>query len=193
MTNLSNCLRAGTLGWLLLALGTAGARAGVDPSLWTLSPDQGTVAFQNSDTGLLITGPTGNFEDSYDTATVTVPAGTAAQLVSFDWNFVAGGSVGSEATLTYPGEPGDNPVVFASGASGTTASGAYDFELNPGQSATFMLDSGATSAGKSPSTFSLEPLSVVPETAAGPWVAGFLLLPILGAWLLKRYRAQTIA
>ena len=195
MTKMTNNLRAGALWALLLALGTGGARAGVDPSLWTLSPDQGTVAFQNSDTSLLITGPTGNFGNSYDAATITAPStltGGQYVYVDFGWDFNAGGSVGSIASLSYPGD-GGSAVVFASGADGTTESGSYSFTLTAGESATFLLDSGETSAGKSPSTFSLEPLSVVPEMPTGPWVAVVLLGPVLGSWLVKRWRAKTSA
>lgn len=191
---MSKCLQAAPLCGLLF-LGATGARAGVDPSLWTLSPDQGTVGFQNAYTQLILTGPTGNLQNSFDQATITAPSSLLAgqyEQVSFGWSFNAGGSVGTVASLSYPGD-GGSAVVFASGADGTSKTGNYSFELTAGQSATFLLDSGETSAGKSPSTFSLAPLTVVPEPATGPWVAAFLMGPVLGTWLFKRWRAKISA
>lgn len=155
------------------------------PSAWTLEPDQGQVSFNNTDTQLGITGPTGNFSDSYDEITLVAPAQAnpgAQWPVSFQWTFNAGDALGASASIYWPGAPGGNPVVLASGGPGAADNGLFSLVLNQGDTVNIILDSGETGAGKLPATLTISDFTYsVPD--ATPWIEAAVLLPLV----MRRY------
>lgn len=185
MSKIFNYLKAG-LSFCLLLLGVTGARADFTgafaPSQWTLSPDQGQTYFANGNTVLNIAGPAGNFTPSYDLASVTGPAafGGAQWELNFDWAFNAGDAAGASASIYWPGIPGGNPMVLASGGPGASASGDYSLLLNPGDTLAILLDSEQTGAGKQPPSLALTSFSYAEVPDATPWVEAAVLLPLLG-------------
>jgi hypothetical protein len=148
------------------------------PSQWNLQPDQGQIGFANGNTELDIIGPTGNFTPSYDVVTVTGPSGAPQWELNFQWSFSAGDSEGSSATITWPMEPDGNPVVLASGGPGSTASGNLTLFLDPGDTATILLDTDETGAGKQPASLVINGFSYsVPDST--PWIEASLFVPLL--------------
>ena len=150
------------------------------PSQWTLQPDQGQTYFANSSTELHIVGPTGNFYPSDDMVSILGPTAGLGQrwLLSFHWNFNAGGSESVEADIS----TGGNPYVFASGGSGASVSGDYSFTLNQGDTAYFFLSSDTTGAGKQAPSFVISGFNFTPYAAPDvtPWIDFALVLPLFG-------------
>lgn len=189
----SNLVRTALVFGLLTMVCVGGVRANfVDnfaPSQWTLQPDQGQAYFANSDSELDIVGPTGNFYPSIDVVSLLVPATTGGAWgwqLSFNWAFSAGGSEGVQASIYFPGIAGDNPLVFASGGAGASATGSYSFIVNPGETVTFSLSSDDTGTGKQPSSFGISNFGFVytaPDVT--PWIDFALVLPLFGRRVLS--------
>jgi plastocyanin len=165
------------------------------PANWTLTPDQGTVAF-NSTTPpneLSFTGPTGNLSPSFDQASITTHF-SGLMYVSFAWSFNVEGATGGSLEIEVGGA---NPIVYSGGAgytAGYSASAPDVLAVEPGDTITFLMTSDPTSAsGKSAPAFDVSDFSiVVPEANATPWVESFLLLPICGrlAWAVCRRKCK---
>jgi len=135
---------------------------GYAPGQWDLEPDQGTVAFANSDTELDIIGPTGTFSTSYDQASVTAPASPLGPGPESGWY----------VNLQYAFNVGDAEDASASD------SGDLSFYMPAGGTLAFELDSGQTGIGKQPAELAITDFSyTVPD--ATPWIEASLLLPLL--------------
>jgi len=193
MNLISNYLKAAVLASVLL--GATGARADFSgafaPDQWTLEPDLGQTYFANGNSSLDIVGPTGNFSPSYDMVSVTGPAqaNPAAQwTLNFNWSFNAGDANGASASIYWPGIPGGNPIVLASGGPGASASGEESVLLDQGDTLALVLDSDETGANKLPAALELTDFSYSAVPDATPGIEAAVLLPLLGGPLWVRLR-----
>jgi len=155
---------------------------GYAPGQWDLEPDQGTVAFANSDTELDIIGPTGTFSTSYDQASVTAsplgPGPESGWYVNLQYAFNVGDAEDATASVYWTGIAGNNPMVLGSGGPGASDSGDLSFYMPAGGTLAFELDSGQTGIGKQPAELAITDFSyTVPD--ATPWIEASLLLPLL--------------
>jgi len=144
-----------------------------DPTQWTLTPNQGTVAFANGNMDLVFTGPTGNFYPSFDFATVSAPVGSYIQLV-LNWKLNSGASDLAELIVSVPGQ---NSMTYDSGGQIIESGSPITVDLSSGQSATILFES-KTGEGKGAPTLDLTLFSYVPEPATWWWT--FLLVASLG-------------
>jgi hypothetical protein len=188
---------------LLLLLCASGAQAAVigdfqqefapNSGNWTMTPDQGTIAFNGSSsdaTALTITGPTGNFNVSADAVTFTTPAvvGGSAWLVNFQWTFSDAEDSGATAELI--SSTLSSPDVLASTGEGAT--GLVTLGLAEGDTLEFLLISDPISEGKIPPALVIDDFTftAVPEPGAAPWIVAFLTLPVFGGPLWQVLRRK---
>ena len=169
------------------------------PNQWSLTPDQGTVAFNGTSppNTLTLTGPTGNFFNSYDEASFTagsVASGGTGWILNFHWVFQAGDAGGTVELISgYLADPASmtTTVLDPGGVSTSSPIAGESIYLEPSETVEFLLISDPTSAGKSAPDFVVnEFVAAVPEPNTAPWILAVLTLPIFGGPLLKVFRRK---
>jgi hypothetical protein len=169
--------------WLLLAVELAAAQAHAaqitlgftddfDPAYWSLKPDvlvtPGTVSFNNANTELLLTGPSGlaaSQNGVMEEADYLGPGGggaPSAGTVTFNWSFNSRVTV--YATASIGTTSGD--YTLASGGPGTPEEGTYSFSLSLGEQFAFLLSTDNLAGKNSPAELSITDFSFTPVPEA---------------------------
>jgi hypothetical protein len=162
------------------------------PSSWTATPQYGSIYFTNSNSELVLSGPSQPASDTSSAEPISydgpVPSGLAVGgTVEFDWQYNSPYGLNDAAYFAWtPAGGSSTPVLLAQGAGATNS--IYSIQLDQGATFGFLLLT-ETPANKFPGTLQVTNFQFhanVPEPSSAALLTGFLTC----LFSVRRWRRQ---